>query len=57
MTKLTAIKIVHTAIWVFFNIVIFYLLYAVITNKIGVLVWVACWSKGLSYCYLKDSAR
>lgn len=38
--KLTVIKIVHTTIWLFFNFVIFYMLYAVITNKIDVWLWV-----------------
>ncbi len=38
--KLTIIKIVHTLIWVFFNVVIFYLLYAVIVNKIDQWVWI-----------------
>lgn len=32
-TKLTIIKIVHTLVWVFFNVVIFYMLYAVIEGK------------------------
>ncbi len=32
--KLNIIKLIHTIIWVFFNIVIFYLYYAAITNKI-----------------------
>ena len=37
--KLTIIKIIHTLIWIFFNVVIFYLLYAVIINKIDKWVW------------------
>ena len=37
---LLLIKILHTAVWLFFNVVIFYLLYAVVQNKIGVWVWV-----------------
>jgi hypothetical protein len=39
MTKLIAIKILHTIIWIFFNVVIFYLLYAVLINKINIWVW------------------
>ena len=39
-TKLTIIKMVHTMIWIFFNIVIFYLLYSVIRNKIDKWVWI-----------------
>lgn len=40
-TKLILIKVVHTLIWVFFNIVIFYLLYAVIADKIDKWVWIS----------------
>jgi len=32
--KLLFIKGLHTVIWLFFNVVIFYLLYAAIANKI-----------------------
>jgi hypothetical protein len=39
-TKLIGIKLLHTLIWVFFNMVIFYLLYAVITNRIDPWVWI-----------------
>lgn len=38
--KLLVIKIVHTLVWVFFNVVIFYLLYAVIVGKIDKWVWI-----------------
>jgi hypothetical protein len=38
--KLLVIKVVHTLIWVFFNVVIFYLLYAVVTNRIDKWVWI-----------------
>lgn len=38
--NLKLIKILHTTIWVFFNVVIFYLLYAVIANKIDKWVWI-----------------
>ena len=38
--KLLIIKSIHTLIWLFFNVVIFYLLYAVITNKIDQWVWI-----------------
>ncbi len=34
------IKLLHTLIWIFFNVVIFYLLYAVITGHIDIWVWV-----------------
>jgi hypothetical protein len=39
-SKLTGIKITHTLIWAFFNVVIFYLLYAVITGNIDKWVWI-----------------
>jgi len=38
--KLFWVKTLHTAIWVFFNVVIFYLVYAVIFNKIDKWVWI-----------------
>lgn len=37
--KLQLIKTIHTAIWLFFNGVIFYFLYAVVTGRVGVLAW------------------
>ena len=40
MTKLFMIKSIHTVIWLFFNVVIFYLLYAVFSNKIDMWVWI-----------------
>jgi NhaP-type Na+/H+ or K+/H+ antiporter len=39
-SKLTLIKTIHSLIWVFFNCVIFYLLYAVLSNKIDKWVWI-----------------
>jgi len=38
-SRLILIKLLHTAIWLFFNVVIFYLLYAVIVGKIDFWVW------------------
>jgi hypothetical protein len=38
--KLTLIKTIHTLIWIFFNVVIFYMLYAVITGKIDRWLWI-----------------
>ncbi|MBS1517480.1 MAG: hypothetical protein JSS91_05275 [Bacteroidetes bacterium] len=38
-SKLILTKLIHTLIWLFFNVVIFYLLYAVIANKIDILIW------------------
>ena len=40
MSKLTAIKIIHTSIWLFFNVVLFYMAYAVIVNRIDKYVWI-----------------
>lgn len=34
------IKTIHTLIWIFFNLVLFYLCYAVISNKIDKWVWI-----------------
>ena len=39
--KFTAVKIVHTLIWLFFVTAIFYILYTGITNKITTLTWIA----------------
>ena len=38
--KLIIIKIIHTLVWIFFNIIIFYMLYAVIINKLGTWLWI-----------------
>lgn len=40
MKPLTLIKLLHTIIWIFFNVMLFYLLYAVITNRIDHWVWI-----------------
>jgi len=39
-TKLIVIKTVHTLIWIFFNAVIFYMLYAVLVNKLDIWLWI-----------------
>ena len=39
-TKLMLIKVTHTLIWVFFNFVIFYMLYAAIANKLDRWLWI-----------------
>lgn len=39
ISKLTTIKIIHTLIWIFFNTVFFYMMYAVFINKIDQYVW------------------
>lgn len=37
--KLVMIKSIHTAVWVFFNVVLVYLFYVVFTDQIGLLFW------------------
>lgn len=39
-TKLILIKILHTLIWIFFNFVIFYMLYAALINKLDIWLWI-----------------
>ncbi len=39
-TKLTLIKSIHTLIWIFFNVVIFYMLYAAIARKFDLWLWI-----------------
>ena len=38
--RLFYIKLLHTAIWVFYNVVLFYLFYAVVVNNIDRWVWI-----------------
>ncbi|HMQ67836.1 MAG TPA: hypothetical protein PKA90_02830 [Ignavibacteria bacterium] len=46
--KLILTRTIHTLIWLFFNVVIFYLLYAVIVNKIDKWLWY-----GLGFFFLE----
>lgn len=39
--KLFLIKILHTVIWLFFVLAIFYILYSGIANRIGIYTWFA----------------
>lgn len=39
-TRLTIIRIIHTLIWLFFNVVIFYMLYAAISGKLDRWLWI-----------------
>jgi len=39
-SNLTILKIIHTIIWFLFNVVLFYMAYAVIVDKIGLFVWI-----------------
>lgn len=38
--RLIFIKIIHTFIWFLFNVVLFYMLYAVVSGRIDKLVWI-----------------
>lgn len=40
ISKLILVKVIHTMIWLFFNVVLFYMAYAVIVNKIDKYVWI-----------------
>lgn len=40
ITKLAWIKVIHTLIWLFYNGVFFYIIYAIIVNKIDKYVWI-----------------
>ena len=40
LSQLIFIKTIHTIIWLFFNVVLFYMAYAVIINKIDKYVWI-----------------
>ena len=40
-TKLLIIKWVHTGIWLFFVVIIFYILYSGIINDINIYTWIA----------------
>jgi len=40
VSKLVIIKMLHTAIWVFFNVILFYLFYSVINNVITKWLWI-----------------
>lgn len=39
-TKLKTIKTLHTLIWLFYNAVIFYMLYAVLANRLDSWLWI-----------------
>jgi len=39
-TSLAIIKLIHTLVWLFFNAVIFYMLYAAIANKLDMWLWI-----------------
>ena len=51
-SKLVAIKLLHTLIWVFLSSVIFYLLYAVIVDRIDRWFWIGLGLVGLEILVL-----
>lgn len=54
--KLILIKTIHTLVWLFFNVVIFYMLYAVIVNKLDKWLWIGYGLfllEGLTLLYFK----
>jgi len=38
--KLTVVKVIHTLVWIFFNVVIFYFVYSAIADQIGLWTWI-----------------
>lgn len=38
--KLFTIKLIHTIVWVFFVVVIFYILYSGISNNVNIYTWI-----------------
>src|SRR5687768_8176189 len=51
-SKLTVVKTLHTLVWIFFNFVIFYFLYAVIADNIDKWVWICLGLIGAEACIL-----
>ncbi len=43
--KLTLVRIIHSLIWIFYNFVVFYMLYASIANKLD--IWLV-----ICYCFV-----
>lgn len=51
-SKLIVVKALHTLVWIFFNVVIFYFLYAVIIDNIDKWVWICLGLIGAEACIL-----
>ncbi|WP_310558417.1 hypothetical protein [Flavobacterium sp.] len=51
-TKLILIKTIHTIIWIFFNLVLFYMAYEVFTNKIDNFIWIGIGLIGFEFIIL-----
>ena len=52
MNRLILIKLTHTIVWIFYNVVIFYLFYAVVVGKIDRWVWICLGLVGLEVIVL-----
>jgi hypothetical protein len=50
--KLIGIKLLHTSVWVFFNLVLIYLYYAAITNQIGLWFWLGIAAFAIEFAVL-----
>jgi hypothetical protein len=51
-SKLIVVKTLHTLVWIFFNVVIFYFLFAVIADNIDKWVWICLGLIGVETCIL-----
>ena len=50
--SLILIKSLHTLVWVFFNVVLVYLYYAVLMDQIGILFWLGIGAFALEFVIL-----
>jgi hypothetical protein len=40
LSKLTMVRIIHTLVWIAFNVIIFYFVYSAISDRIGLWTWI-----------------
>ena len=40
ISKLTMVRIIHTLVWIAFNVIIFYFVYSALADKIGLWTWI-----------------
>lgn len=50
--SLILIKLLHTLVWIFFNVVLAYLYYAVFTGQIGIYFWLGIGAFALEFVIL-----
>lgn len=50
--SLIFIKSLHTGVWVFFNLVLIYLFYAVLTDQIGIYFWLGIAAYAIEFVVL-----